>query len=205
MDHLRLDLRFALRRLLRGPAFALAAIATLALGIGSTTAILSVVHALLLRPLPFPDPDRLVIVWEADRIRGTTRESASMPDFKDFLAGTSSFETLSGYRRANMTLTGRAEPERISAALVTEGRFRMLGVAPEVGRGFSSEDHAKGLEKVALIGHGLWERRFGGDRSVVGQSIRLDGEPYEIAGVMPPSADLSAGEVDLWVPRPEAE
>lgn len=205
MDIVRLDLRFALRNMFRAPGFSLAAIATLALGIGSTTAIFSVVHALILRPLPFPEPDRLVVLYETDRLRGTSRESASMPDFRDFLAGTSSFESLSGYRTANLTLMSPAEPERINAALVTEGWFRMLRRTPGSGRSFTPEDHQPGKGKVALVGHGLWQRRFGGDASILGRAVRLDGEPYTVVGVIPSDADIGSSGVDLWIPRPEAE
>jgi putative ABC transport system permease protein len=188
MPTLLLDLRFAIRQLRKNPGFAAATILTLALGIGATTAIFSLVNAVLLRPLPFPQQDRLVWLQQADQTLGPTAnvsEPLSYPDFFDWRAQSHSFESMGSYRRNNSTLTGAGEPRHIDRALVSADFFRVLGVRPILGRDFLPEEE-KGGARVAMLSHQLWRSNFSASRDIVGQSIILDGHSYTVAGVMPP-------------------
>jgi predicted permease len=177
------DARYAVRVLLRQPLFALAVIATLGLGIGATTAVFTVVRHVLLRPLPFPDPQRMVVLWENDRLRGTERESGSFPDYLDIRARARSYEAFAAVERLNLTITGLGEPERVPASRVTTEFFRVLGLPPLHGRVFSTADHG-----VVIISEGLWKRRFAAAPDVNGRTLVLDGVPHTIVGVMPQAA-----------------
>ena len=183
MTKLLLDFRYALRMLRKSPGFAAIAIGTLALGIGANAAIFSVVDAVLLRPLPFPDPDRLVLLWEKTRDLETMM--VAYPDYKDWRDQTDVFEGLAVYNRhRSLSLTGSGEPERVAAAAVSASFFSTVGVQPEIGRGFlPGEDRPDG--KAVVLLHGLFERRFGADRGIVGRAVTLDGSPYPVVGVMP--------------------
>jgi putative ABC transport system permease protein len=194
------DLRHGVRLLRRSPGFAVAAALTLALGIGGTTAILSVVEAVLLEPLPLRDPGRLMLIWETDRVQGTTREGASLPDYLDFREQSRVFEELAAYNRRDFTLQGEGDPERLPAARVTASFFRVLGLDALAGRSFPAEEEQPGRDRVALLSHGLWRRRFGADPAVVGRTVTLDGEPHAVVGIMPPEASLPAHSPELWVP-----
>ncbi len=198
------DLRQGARGLRRNPGFATVAVLTLALGIGGTTAIFSVVHGILLRPLPLPEPDRLMIVWENDRVQGTHREGVSYPDYADIRGEARSFSELAVVR-GNLSFTLRGlgtdgEPERIAAAQVSRSYFPLLGVEPVVGRGFAPEEEQAGRHRVAVLSHRMWTSRFGADPGVVGKGLLLDGETYTVVGVMPPEAVLPGDDEMLWVP-----
>ena len=214
------DLRLAVRLLVRAPGFTLAAVVTLMLGIGMTTAIFSAVDAVLLRPIPFPEPERLVMLWETDRDSGTSHEPGSWPDFVDFQQRSRHLERLGGMIADEATLTpDRGEPVRVAGVFVTHELLPMLGVTPIVGRSITGEDDRLGGPAVALISERLWEQMFARDASALGRSIRLDDRPHTIVGVVPGGADfgilqiLSAADysrgfadrdprttVDVWLP-----
>src|SRR5690554_2580382 len=200
------ELRQALRALARQPAFALVAIATLALGIGATTAIWSLVHAVLLRPLPYPEPDRLAILWENDRLRGTDRESASYPDYLDLAAQSTSWQALAALQSQAHTLTGIGdEPLRVTALAVSPSVHDVLALPPALGRGFSAADGSPESPRVALLGEAFWRERLGADPGVLGRTLRIDGMPYEIAGVVPAATELIDGPAQVWIPLTGAE
>jgi len=214
------DLRYALRLLAREPAFTATALLTLALGIGATTAVFSVVDAVLVRPIPFPEPHRLVLVWETDRASGTTREPASLPDFLDFQARSralSALGALSGFE-ANLT-PPHGEPTRLAALAVTHELLPMLGVRPLAGRAFAAGEDEPGAPDLVLISERLWERLFAREEGTVGGTLLLDDRPRTIVGIVPSGADFgvlqilgaaaySRGfaernvrvDVDVWVP-----
>src|SRR5207245_221850 len=180
------DLKFAFRQLLKNPGFTAVAVLTLALGIGANTAIFSVVNAVLLRPLPFREPDRLVTVWERDPKQGYEQNLATTGTFLDWRAQNQSFEGMAIFdSNRGFTLTGRGEPERPTGAAVSANLFQILGVSPLLGRAFADEEEMTGRGQVALLSHDLWQRRFGGDPSIQGKPITLDGKPYTVVGVMP--------------------
>jgi putative ABC transport system permease protein len=196
MHSLVQDLRYALRLHASDPGFAAVAIFTLALGIGANTAIFSVVDGVLLRRAPVADLDRLAMVWETDRNSGTTREPASVPDYLDFKERSRTFETLGGLIAAELNLTpASGEPVRLAGLRVSHDLLPMLGLDPIVGRHFTrDEDRANGPH-VALISESLWERSLGGDRGVVGSTIRLNERPYTIVGVVPDAADFGVLQI----------
>jgi predicted permease len=193
------DLRYGLRALLSAPAFTLAAVLTLALGLGATTAIFSVVERVLLRPLPFQDPDRLVVLRQAPPSGGHVFEW-SYPDYADMRRETRSFEGLAvvPYSVTRLVWSG-AEPAPARAALVSANLFPVLGVRPALGRAFLPEEDRPGAERVVLLGDGVWRRRFGGDPAVVGRVVTLSAESYRVVGVLPPGFEYPAGS-ELWVP-----
>jgi putative ABC transport system permease protein len=186
---LLLDFRFAIRQLRKNPGFAAATVLTLALGIGATTAIFSLVNAVLLRPLPFPQHDRLVWLQQADQTLGpkaNVSEPLSYPDFFDWRAQNRSFEGIACYHRSNTTLSGSGEPRHLDRSVVSAEFFRVLGVRPILGRDFLAEDEKPGA-RVVMLSHQLWQTNFSASRDIVGQSIILDGRSYTVAGVVPQS------------------
>jgi predicted permease len=190
------DLRFAARALARTPGFTAAAVLTLALGLGANTAIFSVVDAALLRPLPFHDPERLVLVWET---MGDWKTRWVAPaNFVDWRRDARSFDGLAGYSSADLNLAGAGDPERLKAAVVSDNLFDLLGARPALGRVFRRGEDESG-PRLAILGDGLWRRRFGADLAVIGRAVRLNGEPHEIVGVMPPSFRFPTA-AELWVP-----
>jgi putative ABC transport system permease protein len=190
------DLRDGFRSLVKNPAFSAVAIVTLALGIGVTTAIFSVVDAVLLRPVPFPDLDRLVMVWETDRASGTTHEPASLPDFLDFQQRSRRLAPLAAFiaGEANLNLDN-AEPSRVATLDVTERFLPMLGITPAAGRLFTPEEDRPGGASVVLISESLWARRFQRNPNIVGRSLRLNDRLCTIIGVVPASADFGILQV----------
>jgi len=203
MNTLMQDLRYAIRTLTRAPGFTVVAVLTLALGIGANTAIFTVVNALLLRPLPYSSPERLVMVWQDLRARGgPADEWASPGNYVDWSREKSLFEDVAAIGGWRPTLTGGAEPEPIPGEQVTYEYFNVLGVNPALGRSFRAEDDVPNAPRVAIIGDGLWKRRFGGDPSVVGRVVTLSGEPHVIVGVLPrgfrPIVASQTGEI--WRP-----
>jgi putative ABC transport system permease protein len=203
MDALLQNLRFALRQLARRPAFTAVAVLTLALGIGVNTTIFSVVNSVLLRPLPYADSERVVMVWNSLAL--SDKVLLSEPELMDYREGIRSFEQLAAYRPADANLTGTAEPERLPAAQVTANLFETLGSAALIGRPFTAQEDVPGRDDVAVLGHGLWQRRFGGDPSIVGTTVRVNGRLRTVVGVMPAEFRLPADfqnerPTELWLP-----
>ena len=221
------DLAFAVRGLGRNPGFALAAVVTLALGIGANTAVFSVVDGVLLSPIPFERPDELVVVWETDRDSGTVREPASVPDYLDFARRSQTLAELAAFQGRQLNLSiGTGDPERVNALAVTTNYFDLLGVRPLLGHGFEggrSTGDESGTPGVAapdlvLLSERFWRARLRADPAVAGTTLRIDGTPVTVAGVMPSSADFGVGQVlgradygrsfaedgrsavDVWVP-----
>lgn len=196
MDTLWQDLRYGLRTLVNSPGLALVAVATLALGIGANTAIFSVVNAVLLRPLPYKESDRLVFLYE----RGTQMDmSIAYPNFTDWRAQNHVFEHLGVYNRNSYNLTGAGEAERLQAGQVSADLFVALRVKAALGRVFTNEEDKPGAASVVVLSHGLWERRFGADPHLLNQAITLNGQPYTVIGIMP-KGFLFPSRVQLWVP-----
>ncbi|MCY4516980.1 MAG: ABC transporter permease [Acidimicrobiaceae bacterium] len=202
------DVGHGLRLVIRNPGFTAATVITLTLGIGATTTIFSVVDAVLLQPPPFPDPSRLVTLWETDPRSGNQPVEASPANFVDWRAQTTSFERVAAIEPYSFDRTGAGEPEVLYASLVTEGFFRLLGVGAAHGRTFRPDEYRTGSGVVVLT-DGLWQRRFGRDTGVIGRSLVLDSEPYTIVGVLGPEFELGLergrGARDLYVPKAIAE
>ena len=187
MDTLLQDLRYAVRLIARNPVFSAIAIITLALGIGANTAIFSVVNAVLLRPLPFNDPSRLVLVCEKSPFPTIT---TSWENYQDWRDQSKSFVAMEATRGTTTTLTDTGEPERLNARMMTAGTFPLLGVNAVVGRTFAPEEDRAGAPHVVILSYGLWQRRFGGAQDVLNKSVTLDSVPYTVVGVMPPGFQL---------------
>jgi predicted permease len=196
LDLLRQDLRHATRSLARTPGFAITVVLVVALGVGANTAAFSLADFVLLRPLPFADPDRLVTLWQA--VPGYGRNELSPANYRDWRAAARSFSGMAAYANREANLTGAAEPERLEIARATPELFGLLGVPAAVGRTISPADSADG--QMVVLGHGLWQRRFGGDPGVLGTTVRLDGEPYTVIGVMPRDFRYPSRETDAWTP-----
>src|SRR5215203_4560220 len=202
LEQLRQHVRFGARSLRRTPSFTVVAALTLALGIGSATAVFSVLSAAFLRPLPYAEPHRLVAISETRR---SDEISVSYPNFLDWREQNRSFEEIAAFAGRAVALAGEGSaPERLRGQVITSNLLRTLGVAPARGRGFLAEEDRAGAERVAIIGHGLWQRRFAGDAAIVGGTITLDGESYTVVGVMPPDFDFPGGLVygpsEIWLP-----
>jgi putative ABC transport system permease protein len=211
------DLHYGARVLAKNPGFTATAIAALALGIGANTAVFSIVNAVLLTPLPYQDPSQLVAIWETDRKRGVGQNAVAPANYLDWRDRSTAFAEMAAVEISQgFNLTGLAEPERIAGARVTASLFPLLGVKPRVGRAFSESEDGIGGPLVVVLSHGLWQRRFGGERGVLGATVQLDGRSHTVIGVMPPQfrfpehlgADaLSVGFAggpgkapDVWVP-----
>jgi putative ABC transport system permease protein len=201
-DEMIQDLRFGARMLLKQPGFTLIAVLTLALGIGANTAIFSLIHTLLIQPLPYRDAGRVLFAMGWDVQRDQMRFQVSAADFQDWRAQCSAFEQAAGYRYWSVNLTGAGEPERVQGYYVTDNLFALLGVEPLLGRVFQPGEDQPGALKVAVLSHGLWSRRFGAERSVIGQTVKLNDESYTIIGVMPPKFEFPQLNFkgDLWAP-----
>jgi putative ABC transport system permease protein len=193
------DVRYAFRMLRASPGFTAVAILTLALGIGVNTAIFSAVNAVLLRPLPYREPDRLVRLYESNESHGWPQFSVSPPNFMDWQQQNKSFEGISSVRFSTFNYTGGSEPERLTGARVNAPFFDLLGVKPLLGRTFAPREDPVGFAQVTVLSYGLWQRLFGGDASVVGRSVTLDGRPYTVIGVAPRGFQYP-GRSELWVP-----
>jgi len=200
MSLLLADVRYAARSLRRDPGLCLVVLVTLALGVGANVALFTLVRGVLLRPLPYPEPDRLVIVYENDRLRGTSREGASAPDYLDLAAELRGFAVLGAREGADRTLGGPNEPLRVSSARVTTGWLGALGVRPRRGRLFTTDEERPGHGNVVLLGEGIWRERFGADPAVVGTEVRLDGEPRTVVGVLPATAAPPGFTERIWEP-----
>ncbi|HEY6187294.1 MAG TPA: ABC transporter permease, partial [Pyrinomonadaceae bacterium] len=178
------DVRYAARMLRKSPLFAVISIFTLALGIGANTAIFSVVNELLLRPLPFRDADRLVMLWEVTP-EGRHENTTSRANFRGWREQSTTFEGMAAFSDRRLNLTGDGEPEEVSVQLATPGLFQVLGVEPILGRVITEEDARIGTPGVAVLSYGLWQRRYGGDPQVIGRAITLNGSPVTVVGVLP--------------------
>ncbi len=202
MQTLWQDIRYGWRILRRNPGFATVAVLTLAIGIGANAAIFSVVYTVLLRPLPYTDSSRIVLVWDTDTNRKVPRGTVSPAEFLDWEDMNRSFEALSAIRPSNVTLTGNGEPEQTWGVHTSGNLFRVLGVKPVLGRDFAPEEERPGHEQVAMIGYGIWQRRFGADSGIIGRSVLIDYKPYTIIGVLPRNFSLfgTSAALDIWVP-----
>jgi predicted permease len=196
------DLRYSFRTLIQRPSFTLAAVLTLALGIGGNTAIFTLVYEVLLKPLPYPESERVVEVW--NRWDGESHHLAE-PEFKTYLAETRSFAAMAAFGEGALNLTGTGEPERLSAVWASADILKVLGVEPFHGRYFTLEEDRPGADDVVVLSHGLWKRRFGSDPALVGGKVELNGVPHAVVGILPPGTrmprDYATGELtDLWLP-----
>ena len=200
MENLLQDIRYGIRTLAKNPGFTAVAVLTLALGIGANTAIFSVVENLLLRPLPYPQPDRLVEIANSYPPQ-LPKVGLSPGDYADWRRQNASFSEMGAYAKITQgfNLTGEGEPQRVTAVYADDGLFPMLGVRPIMGRAFLPEEDRAGSAPVVILGHRLWQSRFGGDPGVVGRSISLDNQRYTIVGVLPAGMQLSRS-ADLWLP-----
>lgn len=203
------DVQFALRGLLKKPAFAAIAVLTLALGIGANTAIFSVVNAVLLRPLPLKDPDRLMTFWHSAPAKGLAHMDVNDALFAYYRDRARTFESLAAFEDGEFSLTGGGEPEVVTGAIVTFNYFNVLGREPLHGRTFTAHEDTPGNNTVAILSYALWQRRFGGNPGVVGQTISVDSKPTTIVGIMPADFSFpdpaerasSSGHMQLWVPK----
>jgi len=202
MESLIQDLKYAARVLLKSPGFVLIAVLTLALGIGANTALFSVVNGVLLRPLPFPRPNELVLVSE--KTANFESSSISYPNFQDWRRSNASFASIVAYRNDDFSITGSGEAERVRVGMVSAGFFEMLGVNPTRGRLFTADEDRKGIAPVALISTGLWQRKFGSAPDIVGKRITMNGDSYTVIGVIPASFHLEStnfsNDKDVFVP-----
>ncbi|HYG10021.1 MAG TPA: ABC transporter permease [Pyrinomonadaceae bacterium] len=194
------DLSYGLRMLLKNPGFTLVAVIALALGIGANSAIFSVVNTVLLRPLPYQDPERLVMVWEDDTKGGYPRDTPSAANYADWRDQNQVFEGMAAMANMSFNLTGTGEPERLDGRRVSANLFPLLGVEPQLGRAFLPEEDQPGGNRVVVLSHGLWQRRFGSDANIKGKSLTLNGESYTVVGVMPPHFQFPSRDDELWVP-----
>jgi putative ABC transport system permease protein len=189
------DIRFAGRALRRTPAFTAAALVTLALGIGATTAVFSIVYGVLLRPLPYREPDRLVQLWERSTRTGNDNNPVSVPNYQDWVKETHAFSAMAAYAYNRYTLTGASEAEQVQGTQFLGDAFAVLGVRPLAGRGIGLTD---ARTNVVVLSEGLWRRRYGADPAILGTSVRMNGEPYTVVGIMPASFRFPRADVELW-------
>ncbi|MGB9180418.1 MAG: ABC transporter permease, partial [Pyrinomonadaceae bacterium] len=200
MGTLLQDLRYAFRMLAKKPGFTAIAVLAIALGIGTNTTIFSTVNALLLRPFNFSTQDRLTMLWEQNLEIGNVRGSVSPGNYTDWRNQSHVFEETVALNQHHFNLTEGETPERVAGAQVTPNFFKALDVKSEMGRTFSAEEGEKGREQVVLLKHSLWQRRFAGDKEIVGKSVRLDGKPYTVVGVMPDDFEFPLNSSEIWVP-----
>src|SRR5262249_1696633 len=191
------DLRFGARMLLKKPGFTLIAVTTLALGIGANTAIFSVVNAVLLRPLPYPDPDRIVTIRNYSA--NPNQVTANGADFLDWREQAKVFEQIAALANGSVDLTGSGEPERLKAGLVSAYFFQVLGVGPAYGREFTPVEDQPGAAQVVILSHRLWQRHFGRDPQMIGRTLTLGGQNRTVIGIMPAGCQ-AVEEFDLWLP-----
>jgi putative ABC transport system permease protein len=200
MQTLLQDLRYGARMLLKRPGFTLIAVITLAIGIGANTAIFSVVSAVLLQPLPYPEPDQLVRIWETDARFPQEKQTASFPCLRDWREQSQGFAQIAAYEHESFILTGGREPDGVSGLKVSANFFQTLGVKPALGREFLVEEDKYGGPRVAILSHGLWQRQFAGDQNVIGQTMMINSETYTVVGVLPSGVEYPESRRGLWVP-----
>ena len=202
LDETVADVRYALRGLRRRPVLGAAAIVTLAIGIGANTAIYSAVDAVILRPLPFSDPGRLVMLWEENPEKGWHLNVVAPANYLDWKAETAAFRDVAAvFAYPNtQTLTGFGEPRALTSYSVTGNFFSVLGVRAERGRGFADDETWQTGTPIAIISHRLWQVQFGGNDSVIGRTVQLNSRNFQIVGVMPPTVQFPSPDVDVWTP-----
>ncbi len=208
MESLWKDLLIAIRGLRKRPGFTLVIVLTLGLGIGANTAIFTVAHAVLLAPLPYHEPDRLVVLWARNDKKNLTQQPVSYPNLKDWKERNQVFEQMSGIRGESFSLTDRNEPERVSGLRVSVNILTLLGAEPALGRDFLPEEEQPGRESVVLVSHAFWSRRYAGDSRLVGQTMTLDGKGYTVVGILPPGlkhpglvlTGAPTSGADVWIP-----
>src|SRR5256885_1917562 len=200
METLLKDIRYGVRGLVKRPGFTVVALVTLALGIGANTAIFSVVNAVLLRPLPFKDPEQLAIIWEDATFAGFPRNTPAPANYVDWKTQNQSFVDMAATAERSFNLTGDGEPERVTAHAVTANFFPLFGVQPLLGRGLLPEEDQPGTNKVVVLSYSLWQSRYGGDRQIINRDILLNGQKHQVVGVMPANFQFLDSEVRLWVP-----
>ena len=201
------DTRFAVRSLFRSPGFAAVTILTLGLGIGVSVAVWSVVDAVLIEPLPYPDADQLIEIGLTLPELGTTGYPMSALDYLDYAERNRSFEAMAAIFRENLNLTGGSSPERVTGAWVSAPFFTVMGISPQLGRAFRNEEDAPGQDLVAVISNGLWQRRLGGRSNVLGDTVVVNGRSHVIVGVAPDGFDFPRN-TEIWLPiaiEPETE
>jgi len=205
MSTLEQDLRISIRRISKDRGFTIIALIALALGIGANTAIFSVVNSVLIRPLPYKDPDRLVMLWERNQDLNRDWMLFSTSDYMDYLHQNQAFEQLAAVERTDFNLTETGEPERIQGARVSASLFPMLGVTVMRGRYFTGEEEQPGRDSVVIVTHNLWQRQFGSDPNLVGKALRLNGQSYDVIGILPPNFHLSPFPPNFPIPALETE
>ncbi len=200
IERLLQDARYGLRMALRTPTLTGVIVVTLGIGIGATTAVFSVVDTVLLNPLPFPNANRIVTLWQLNRTSGGVRDDVAPANFLDWKDRSTAFEAIAAIEPAGFEYLSDGEPQNLRAWRVSEGFFEIFGIRPLGGRTFTAEEYRPGTGSTVVLSHGFWEREFGKDIRVLGDTMILGGRPYVIAGVMPPEFDFPPGR-DLWVPR----
>jgi putative ABC transport system permease protein len=200
LERLAHDLRFALRMLRKTPGFTIAAVLTLAVGIGGNTAVFSAVNGVLLHPLPYPDADRLVAIAHTTKGGDIPANLPSSSATHVVYLAAKSFSSIALYESYKVTITGNDLPERVAAASVTQSLFGVLGVSPRLGRAFTSDEDQPGAPSTVMIGEKLWRGRFGGDRAIIGKALLLDGKPHVVVGVMPGTFEFPDENTRLWIP-----
>jgi len=201
MNGLLQDLRYALRQLRKPLGFTAVAVISLALGIGATTTIYSVVDSLLFRPLPYPNSQRIVRVWNTFAPRGMMEIPASEPEFLEYRQS-DAFAHFAGFSTGAVTLTGGGDPLRVAAAWGTSDFFQVMGTEPLLGRVFTPDEFQTGRGQVAVLSFGLWQNRFGSNREIIGKTVLLNGQSYSVVGIMPRNFSFPSNEVDVWQPLP---
>jgi putative ABC transport system permease protein len=194
------DFRYALRALRRRPAFALVAVVTLGVGIGASTAMFSIANGVVLQPLPYPEPDRLVRVYDTFVERGAMSGTSSPANFADWRTQARSLSALASYNNTTLTYTGTEPAMPLSAVLVSHEWTEVLRTSPALGRGFTLDDETFGNHRVVILSHGLWQRQFGGDPAIVGRSVSMEGQAYTVVGVMPAGFAFPTPQTELWAP-----
>jgi putative ABC transport system permease protein len=210
MENLFKDISYGIRSLLKHPGFTAIAVITLALGIGANTAMFSVINAVLLRPLPYRDPARLVTIWEESPDRGMYQMPVSLANLRDWIDQNQTFEQISAYTFTNLNLTGTGEPARLDTVRSSANLFPLVGATPVIGRSFLPEEDKEGGNHVVILGHALWQSRFGSDPGIVGKSLTLNNQSYTVVGVMASNSQFPVGfgymgkvlndPIDLYVP-----
>jgi putative ABC transport system permease protein len=202
MPGLRQDLKHAVRLLMRQPAFSIVAVVTVALGIGANTAMFSAVNAILLRPLPYEDPDQLVMVWEKRQAEGVLDNAVAPADYVDWASMNTVFDSMAAFAPSSMDLTAVGDAVRLGAGVVSPTFFDVLRVRPFLGRTFSVDEGTVGGHQVVILTHGLWQQRFGSDSAIVGRKLLFNGVPHEVVGVLPASFEFADPTIEVWVPLP---
>ena len=200
MESIINDIRYGSRSLLKHPGFTTVAVLTLALGIGANSAIFSLVDAVLLRALPFGEPNQLVMIWEDASFAGFPRNTPAPANYADWKSQNRVFSEMAAFEDQAFNLIGDGEAERIQAQAVNANLLPMLGVKPELGRWFQPADDSPGANKVVMLNHGLWQQRYGGERNIIGRELLLNGEKFTVIGVMPAGFQFMNSNVRLWVP-----